>query len=81
MPYTQEFWSEWPAAKEVLPDTAHLKNQWFDMVIDVIKEAGLQLPEASGYVTQGVLGIHTEHMSYLLAEMQSLARQHPGAQW
>jgi ring-1,2-phenylacetyl-CoA epoxidase subunit PaaC len=81
MPYTQEFWSEWPAAKEVLPDTAHLKNQWFDMVIDVIKEAGLQLPEASGNVTQGVLGIHTEHMSYLLAEMQSLARQHPGAQW
>jgi ring-1,2-phenylacetyl-CoA epoxidase subunit PaaC len=51
------------------------------MVSDVIKEAGLQLPEASGYVTQGVLGIHTEHMSYLLAEMQSLARQHPGAQW
>ena len=51
------------------------------MVSDVIKEAQLRQPEASGYVTQGVHGIHSEHMSYLLADMQSLARQHPGAQW
>jgi ring-1,2-phenylacetyl-CoA epoxidase subunit PaaC len=58
-----------------------LKNKWSQIVGDVIKEAQLHLPEASGYVTQGVHGIHSEHMSYLLADMQSLARQHPGAQW
>ncbi len=81
MPYTQEFWCDWPAAKHVLPDTASLKNKWSQIVGDVIHEAQLHLPEASGYVTQGVHGIHSEHMSYLLADMQSLARQHPGAQW
>jgi ring-1,2-phenylacetyl-CoA epoxidase subunit PaaC len=81
MPYTQEFWCDWPAAKHVLPDTATLNNKWTLMVGDVIKEAQLHLPDASGYVTQGVHGIHSEHMSYLLADMQSLARQHPGAQW
>ena len=81
MPYTQEFWCDWPAAKHVLPDTATLNTKWTLMVGDVIKEAQLHLPDASGYVTQGVHGIHSEHMSYLLADMQSLARQHPGAQW
>lgn len=81
MPYTQEFWCDWPAAKHVLPDTATLNNKWTLMVGDVIKEAQLHLPDASGYVTQGLHGIHSEHMSYLLADMQSLARQHPGAQW
>jgi ring-1,2-phenylacetyl-CoA epoxidase subunit PaaC len=25
--------------------------------------------------------LHSEHLSYLLSEMQSLARAHPGAQW
>jgi ring-1,2-phenylacetyl-CoA epoxidase subunit PaaC len=34
-----------------------------------------------GYITQGKQGVHSEHLTYLLAEMQSLARAHPGAQW
>jgi ring-1,2-phenylacetyl-CoA epoxidase subunit PaaC len=51
------------------------------MVTDAVSEAGLQFPSAEGYVTQGHLGVHSEHMSYLLAEMQSLARQFPGAAW
>ena len=29
----------------------------------------------------GRQGVHTEHLGHVLAEMQSLARQHPGAQW
>ncbi len=33
------------------------------------------------YTTTGKLGLHSEHMGYLLAELQSVARQHPGAQW
>jgi ring-1,2-phenylacetyl-CoA epoxidase subunit PaaC len=32
-------------------------------------------------VPQGKQGVHSEHLSYLLAEMQSLARAHPGAVW
>ena len=34
-----------------------------------------------GYVAQGHVGVHSEHLSYLLGEMQSLARAHPGATW
>jgi ring-1,2-phenylacetyl-CoA epoxidase subunit PaaC len=32
-------------------------------------------------VTQGKSGLHSEHLGYLLGEMQSLARAHPGATW
>lgn len=81
MPYTQEFWSEWPSAQAVLGDTTVLHSAWQTTVHEVLTQAGLQLPPSDGYVTQGRAGIHTEHMSYLLAEMQSLARQHPGATW
>jgi ring-1,2-phenylacetyl-CoA epoxidase subunit PaaC len=33
------------------------------------------------HVTTGKHGEHSEHMGFVLAEMQSLARQHPGASW
>jgi ring-1,2-phenylacetyl-CoA epoxidase subunit PaaC len=39
------------------------------------------MPAATGYVTQGKFGTHSEHLSYLLAEMQSLARAHPEGVW
>ena len=81
MPYTQEFWSDWPVAPSVLADAKALKCTWLETVEDVLAQAGLQTPPGAGYLTQGKHGIHSEHMSYLLAEMQSLARQHPGATW
>ena len=81
MPYTQEFWSEWPISQAVFADITALRSAWNDWVHQVLKEAGLQLPADGGYITQGHLGVHSEHMTYLLAEMQSLARQHPGASW
>jgi ring-1,2-phenylacetyl-CoA epoxidase subunit PaaC len=33
------------------------------------------------FVSQGRQGVHSEHLAYLLAEMQVLHRSHPGAQW
>jgi len=32
-------------------------------------------------VTEGKLGVHSEHLGFLLAEMQSLARAHPNGRW
>jgi ring-1,2-phenylacetyl-CoA epoxidase subunit PaaC len=44
-------------------------------------EATLTRPNFHGYVTEGKVGLHSEHLSYLLGEMQGLARAHPGATW
>lgn len=86
MPYTQEYWA--PSAIETVAvkdgcamDTAALKSSWDDLVNDALQEAGLQRPDPGTGLPQGKNGQHSEHLAPLLAEMQSLARAHPNAQW
>ena len=62
-------------------DPAQLEEPVLAYVGSVLAEATLALPETPVRHTGGRRGIHTEHMGYLLAEMQHLARSHPGAQW
>jgi len=58
-----------------------LRGEWQSMVDATLAEATLARPSDGGFVTTGKQGVHSEHLGYLLAEMQSLARAHPGAQW
>jgi ring-1,2-phenylacetyl-CoA epoxidase subunit PaaC len=86
MPYTEEFWlpSEMETAASAAGITvppATLKSTWEECVKIALTEATLHCPPISGHVPRGKLGLHSEHLGFLLAEMQSLARQHPGATW
>jgi ring-1,2-phenylacetyl-CoA epoxidase subunit PaaC len=86
MPYTQELWTPSPAEAVAVSsgtgvDTRLLREAWDAEVGMALDEATLQRPQPGGYVSRGKQGLHSEHLSYLLAEMQGLARQHPGAQW
>ena len=65
----------------VAVDPAALEAPTLAYVDAVLAEATLTTPETSVRHTGGRRGIHTEHMGYLLAEMQYLARSHPGARW
>ena len=59
-----------------------LRADWDALVDAALQEATLVRPApAKGYVTEGKQGIHSEHLGFVLAEMQSLARAHPGATW
>ena len=67
----------------VLPDSV---REEFDQVLEqVLATATLQrpdLPALPGVAGKaGRDGVHTEHLGYLLAEMQSVARAYPGAKW
>ena len=62
-------------------DPATLRDAWQTRVAEVVDEATLTVPVVPPAVTGGRDGIHTEQMGYLLAEMQHLARSHPGATW
>ncbi len=75
LPYMQAFWSD--------PEVAALRPAWDTLVDDTLAEATLRRPKAAAtpYVPQGHRGVHSEHMGFLLAEMQSLARAHPDAVW
>ena len=62
-------------------DPAGLRDVWQRRVTGVVGQATLTLPVVPPAVTGGRRGIHSEQMGFLLAEMQHLARSHPGAQW
>ena len=86
LPYTQEFWTATEVesaalASEIALDLASARPQWDMLVHDAVLEATLVLSPMHGFVPTGKLAVHSEHLGFLLAEMQSLARQHPGAVW
>jgi ring-1,2-phenylacetyl-CoA epoxidase subunit PaaC len=59
-----------------------IKNDWLNRIKTVLEEATLPVPKEDIWMhTGGKNGIHTEHLGYLLAEMQFLQRAYPGCQW
>ena len=85
-PFTQEFWAQSPAESEAVKagigvDLSTLREDSDDLVSAAIAEATLVHPSGQGYLSQGKFGQHSEHLDYVLVEMQSLARAHPGATW
>lgn len=61
---------------------ADIKSQWEEKVAAVFEEATIEAPVAKTWHQKGgKQGIHTEHLGYLLAEMQHLQRVYPGAEW
>ena len=59
------------------PDLGSIRGQWHDNVATVLDEATLNKPD-DGWMAAGR---HSEHLGFLLAEMQHLQRAHPGANW
>lgn len=62
-------------------DPVALKSRWDERVDEVLTEATVKRPEDGWMQTGGKAGRHTEHLGYLLAEMQFLQRAYPGAKW
>jgi ring-1,2-phenylacetyl-CoA epoxidase subunit PaaC len=69
------------AAAGVGPEPGALEQAWTARVDEVLAQATLARPERAHFVWYGRQGRHGEHLGYLLAEMQSLHRAHPGATW
>jgi ring-1,2-phenylacetyl-CoA epoxidase subunit PaaC len=76
------------ALAEIAPYTGELhavESEIRDEVTAVLEQvlgaAGLTLPQAAQLPGSGRDGDHTEHLAPLLAELQSVAREHPGATW
>ena len=87
MPYALEFWTQCAIENEASAQgigfaTASLHGDWQAQVNGAGQEATLTWPVAQPIaLPQGKRGDHSPHLAPLLAEMQSLARQHPGATW
>ncbi len=62
-------------------DVSLLKDAWMKKVTAVFEEATLPVPEKVFMQTGGKTGIHTEHLGFILTDLQYLQRTYPGASW
>ncbi|MCG5216067.1 1,2-phenylacetyl-CoA epoxidase subunit PaaC [Streptosporangium sp. KLBMP 9127] len=85
-PFTHELFEPHPARAaesnwSAPVEPGALREPWLALVEPVLAEATLRRPQDGWAPTGGRRGIHTEHLSLLLAEMQSVHRAHAGASW
>jgi ring-1,2-phenylacetyl-CoA epoxidase subunit PaaC len=69
------------AARGFGVDPGTLAEPWRAQVEDVLRRATLTIPPVAYMQRGGRDGRHTEHLGHMLAEMQIVARSHPGATW
>jgi ring-1,2-phenylacetyl-CoA epoxidase subunit PaaC len=70
----------WPYSYELF-ESLDVESDWRATVLPVLSAATLEEPVTTWRPTGGRSGKHSEHLGYLLAELQSLHRAHPGASW
>ena len=63
-------------------DATMLREEWLAYIRKVFSVATLQAPPGDAWMQKGgKQGVHSEHLGFLLAEMQVVHRAHPGAKW
>jgi len=69
------------AAAGLGPRWSELEAPWRAEMRTILGEAALVEPKEAAFRSTGKKGVHTEHMGYILAEMQHLQRAYPGGVW
>ncbi|SHE51356.1 ring-1,2-phenylacetyl-CoA epoxidase subunit PaaC [Psychroflexus salarius] len=62
-------------------DVSGLKNDYFNQVAEVLNEATLKIPDLDFFQKGGKKGIHTEHMGFILSDLQYMQRTYPNMKW
>ena len=88
-----QLWAYWPEMFEmsddeqqlleagIAVDRSALKADWQARMQAIMQVATLTIPGDDLNIGGGRDGMHTEHLGFLLAEMQFLQRAYPGQQW
>jgi ring-1,2-phenylacetyl-CoA epoxidase subunit PaaC len=85
-PYTGELFEMTPVdelliKESIAVDLSTLKPKWEKEIFGLLDKANIILPDAVFMQKGSRQGLHSEHLSYILAEMQSIPRMHPNAKW
>ena len=65
----------------IIPDLESIKSQWKNTINEVLEMANLSLPDNNWKFEGGRQGRHSEHMGYLLADLQYMQRTYPNMEW
>ena len=79
--YTGELFIATDYEKDAGFDVSILKDDWMKKVMTVFEEATLPVPENIFMQTGGKTGTHTEHLGFILTDLQYLQRTYPNAEW
>ena len=84
--YTDELFHLTKADSEMIGqgigvDVSQLRKTYYDTVTELLQEATLTVPEQEYFQKGGKEGIHSEHMGYLLTELQYMQRSYPNMNW
>jgi ring-1,2-phenylacetyl-CoA epoxidase subunit PaaC len=85
-PYTGELFDadevdEHAASSGLGPRWSELREPWLAEMTAVFDEARLEPPAEAKFRSDGKRGRHSEHMGYILADLQFLQRAYPGGVW
>lgn len=69
------------AAQGIAPALDGIKAEYLNKLNAGISAAGLHIPTDGRTLSGGKKGVHTEHLGYILAEMQHVQRTYPGLEW
>ena len=62
-------------------DLETIKPLWMERVREVLNEATIDIPQDAWMQQGGREGRHSEHLGYVLAELQFMQRAYPGMEW
>lgn len=84
--YTDELFHQTDADKAMVKqgigvDVSKLKNTYYEHVKEVLEEATITIPDNPYFQKGGKQGIHSEHLGYLLNDMQFMQRNYPNMEW
>lgn len=68
-------------AAGVAPDTTAFRQDYYDQVTELLREATLTVPDVRHFRDGGKQGIHSEHFGYLLNDLQFMQRTYPNMSW
>lgn len=84
--YTDELFHQTEADKAMVAggfgvDVTKLKDDYYKQVNQVLEEANLEIPESKYFQKGGKEGVHTEHLGFLLSDLQYMQRAYPNMEW
>lgn len=84
--YTEELFMSTESEQEMVAQGIavpynSLRGSYYQEVSALLTEAGLQVPDLKYFQKGGRSGIHSEHMGYLLADLQYMQRTFPNMNW